>query len=428
MIRTHIFPCTLPKAVLDPLNQESGRIYSRALVTHYRAYRGSEVWLSRYGAMKLVDFYDAQDGQPRLLHAHSVDAAQEAFYKACKTAKACKQLDLPHAHYPRKRKFWRTTIWKATGIRKADGDLFLALARGREPLRVRLPNGLAAWPNEAFSEMRLVWDRAGRRYQWHLVVDDLVSDPEAAGSKVGAGDLNEIHPVALTDGEETLILSARALRSARQNTNRRLADIQRAQAAKVKNSRAWSKLQRRKKRFLAKQKRLTRDIGHKVSYQAVKWAKARKLSTLALGDVRDVADGKRLNAKSQQKVSNWSHGQLRRQITYKAVAAGIAVVVVDEAYTTQTCPNCGHRHKPKGRVYACPACGFRCARDAVGAANILSRQIHGQVGQIRPPAETKYRHPFGKLSFRTGKRSRLDTAQVAWADCHGRKSQEAAGL
>jgi hypothetical protein len=27
-----------------------------------------------------------------------------------------------------------------------------------------------------------------------------------------------------------------------------------------------------------------------------------------LGDVRDVADGKRLGKKSQQKISNWSHG------------------------------------------------------------------------------------------------------------------------
>ncbi len=27
---------------------------------------------------------------------------------------------------------------------------------------------------------------------------------------------------------------------------------------------------------------------------------------------------------------------------------------MDEAYTSQTCPNCGEHHKPKGRVYRCP--------------------------------------------------------------------------
>jgi len=101
MIRTHAFPCWLPKPEADALNQESGRIYSRVMVNHYRVYRQSgEVWLSQYDAMKLTDFYDAQDGQERLLHAHSVDAAQEGFYKACKTAKACKQAGLPMPTIP----------------------------------------------------------------------------------------------------------------------------------------------------------------------------------------------------------------------------------------------------------------------------------------------------------------------------------------
>jgi hypothetical protein len=153
MIRTHAFPCWLPKPEADALNQESGRIYSRVMVNHYRVYRQSgEVWLSQYDAMKLTDFYDAQDGQERLLHAHSVDAAQEGFYKACKTAKACKQAGLPNAHYPRKRKFWRTTIWKNSGIRAESGVLLLARARGLEPIRVNLPSQLASLPPKSFVE------------------------------------------------------------------------------------------------------------------------------------------------------------------------------------------------------------------------------------------------------------------------------------
>src|SRR5205814_2283438 len=50
----------------------------------------------------------------------------------------------------------------------------------------------------------------------------------------------------------------------------------------------------------------------------------------------------------------------------------LVVDTVDEHYTSQTCPRDGHRTKPKGRVYTCHVCGFRCARDIVGAANILS--------------------------------------------------------
>jgi len=151
---------------------------------------------------------------------------------------------------------------------------------------------------------------------------------------------------------------------------------------------------------------------HKVSRAVVACARQAQIGTLVLGDVRQVADGKRLNAKSQQKISNWSHGQVRAYLRYKAAAAGIPVELIDEAYTSQTCPNCGERHKPKGRRYCCPACGFRSHRDAVGAANILSRRRYGALGKVRPPAEIMYRYPF--CNRKTGKRSLVDTKQVAW--------------
>ena len=100
--------------------------------------------------------------------------------------------------------------------------------------------------------------------------------------------------------------------------------------------------------------------------------------------------------------------------------------LVEEAYTSQTCPGCGERHKPTGRRFLCPACGFASRRDAVGAANILSRYLYAEVGHVGPPRQAKYRHPFA----RAGKRSRQDTAQVARAvgDLAERKFREAAGL
>ena len=432
MIRTQMFPCALPKAEVDALNQESGRLYTRALVEHYRLYRQTGHWLSPASLEKLVDFYDAQEGRERILHAHSIDAAEQGFPKACKTAKANRDAG---AHYPHKRKAWRTTLWKNTVLKFQDGRLRLALAKGRAPLWVNVPSRLAALPADSFVEMRLVWDNAARHYVWHLVVDDGLPNAAAPGDRVMAGDLGEVHPIAVTDGETATVISARALRSVRQYTNKRLAEIQHLQARTTKGSRRWQKLQRRKQRFLAKQQRRTRDIEHKVSRAVVAEAVERQVGTLAIGDVREVADGKRLNAKSQQKVSNWSHGKLRQYITYKAEAAGIQVELVNEAHTTQTCPACGERHKPKGRRYRCPACGFVSHRDVVGAANILSRHQHGALGRVKPPpcGEIKYRHPFGKLSFQTGKRSRLDTAQVACDSVRSnispaREPQEAAAL
>jgi putative transposase len=128
-----------------------------------------------------------------------------------------------------------------------------------------------------------------------------------------------------------------------------------------------------------------------------------------------VADGERMSAKSQQKIGLWSHGTVRQYITYKAQAAGITVELVDEHDTSKTCPRCGHQHKPRGRVYRCPnpACGLVAHRDAVGAVNILSRKVHGELAKIVPPplCATTYRYPA--WVSRQGKRSPSDTGHVA---------------
>jgi len=251
----------------------------------------------------------------------------------------------------------------------------------------------------------------------------------APGTRTAAVDLGEIHPAALTEGKETCIITCRALRANQQYTAKRLSEIRARQDRKQTGSRSWRRLHRRKIRFLAKQKRRARDMEHKVSRAVVTWAKERHIGTLVIGDVRDVADGKRLNTKSQQKMGLWSHGRQRQYITYKAAAAGIAVRLIEEAYTSQTCPGtlpdgrgCRHRSKPKGRRYVCPACGFRAHRDGVGCANILSVHFTGECGHVLPPQET-YRHPFA------GKRSRLDTAHMAeFPTASTGRGSEAAGL
>jgi putative transposase len=244
---------------------------------------------------------------------------------------------------------------------------------------------------------------------------------------VVAVDLGEIHPAALTDGKEAVVITARRLRAARQYTAKRLSELQAKQASKKKGSGRWQRLQRRKCRFLAQQKRRARDIEHKVSRAVVDWAIERHVGTLAIGDVRDVADGKRVGAKSQQKIGLWSHGKVRNYITYKAKADGITVALVDEHHTSKTCPACGHQYKPRGRVYRCSKCGLVAHRDVVGSVNILSRKLHGELAKIvlPPLAATKYRYPVwvAKLS-RQGKRSRLDTPELARTASVGR---EAAG-
>ncbi len=387
MIRTQSIPCHLPKIQADTLNQESGRIYTETLVWHYRIYRHTGHWLSCFAAKRMGDYFSNT-----ILTAHSRDAAQEGFYKACKTAKTNRRI-LQGSRYPHKRKLYRTTIWKNTGIRQREGYLLLSLARGSDPIRVDYAT------SGKILEARLVYNLKHSSYDWHFVVEDGQAPSSAPGTGSAAIDLGEIHPVAITDGTEVLIVSCRALRSAAQHSDKVLAEIAKKRSRCVKDSRRMKRLNRAKSRFLAKQKRRRRDMEHKVSRVTIDWCREKEVGTLYIGDVRDVADKtkieKRLSRGSRQKVSHWPHGTIRRYLGYKAEAAGISLHDrVPEHHTSQTCPSCGARHKPKGRVYSC-ACGFVFPRDGVGCANILSRALYGVLGKVRPSL-VKYRRPFQK--------------------------------
>lgn len=156
MILTQVFRATQPKSMLDECNMESGRIYTRTMVEHWRIYRKHEVWLSQFDDMYMNDFLFKET----TLHAHSRDAAQEAFAKAVKTTHALRKAGFVDAQFPHKTKFWKTTIWKNTGIRVRDGVAFLARARGIEPIEVPLPFDQA---HLSFVEARLVYNRKTSR-------------------------------------------------------------------------------------------------------------------------------------------------------------------------------------------------------------------------------------------------------------------------
>jgi putative transposase len=251
MIRTRSLPCELPKAEADALNRESGRVYTETLVWHWRVCRRKDIWLRPGAAERLGDFLS-----DTTLHAHSRDAAQQGFYKACKTAKACREAGLD-VRYPHKRKFYRSTIWKNSGIRVRDAKVLLSRARGLEPIAF-------AWSGtETILEVRLVYDLKQRRYYWHLVLEDGQEAAAATGDRTAAIDLGEIHPVAITDGEEVCIVSCRELRSIAQQTNKKLAQIQQKQARCQRGSRHSRRLHRAKRKLLARQKRRRRDLEHK---------------------------------------------------------------------------------------------------------------------------------------------------------------------
>jgi putative transposase len=114
-----------------------------------------------------------------------------------------------------------------------------------------------------------------------------------------------------------------------------------------------------------------------------------------VGDVRDIQTGVSLGKRTNQKISQWPHGQFTRYLSEKAARLGIVVEWIDEAYSTKTCSVSGHVQpsSPRGRRFRCSGCGARVHRDVNGSANICSKAVYGVYSKVQ--ADTvKYLRPI----------------------------------
>jgi putative transposase len=124
------------------------------------------------------------------------------------------------------------------------------------------------------------------------------------------------------------------------------------------------------------------DCIHKISKLYLDYCLENNISKVYYGDLdsctRNSSD--RVNNLIGQKLNEWNYGELMLQLHNKLERYNIELVEVSEAYSSQTCPACGKRHKQKGRNYICE-CGYKQHRDLVGAMNILNFNSNTQIKQ-----------------------------------------------
>lgn len=136
------------------------------------------------------------------------------------------------------------------------------------------------------------------------------------------------------------------------------------------------KLQEAKKqkvleRINHKEQRIMKDIDHKISHDIVEMAVKNDVNVIKLEQLTNIRSTTRKSRKNNHSLHTWSFYRLTQYIEYKAKLAGIEVLYVNPAYTSQMCPACGKKHHAKDRNYVCK-CGCHIHRDLVGAINICN--------------------------------------------------------
>lgn len=137
------------------------------------------------------------------------------------------------------------------------------------------------------------------------------------------------------------------------------------------------------RRLSGKEQKFQKWLNHNISKQLVQDALILK-AALAFEDLTNIRES--LNQKPRSKTerlrtNHWAFYQLRLFVGYKAAIAGVPVVFVPPAYTSQTCSRCGHIHPVKGKsdrngkVFKCGHCGFEQDADVNAANNIAALGI-----------------------------------------------------
>jgi IS605 OrfB family transposase len=129
------------------------------------------------------------------------------------------------------------------------------------------------------------------------------------------------------------------------------------------------------KKRARKEARFAADTNHVIAKRIVTEAE-RTGRGIALEDLTGIRARVRLRKPQRVTLHSWAFAQLRQYTAYKAALAGVPVVYVDPAYTSQVCSDCGHiskKNRPDQATFCCTSCGFAEHADVNAARNIASR-------------------------------------------------------
>jgi putative transposase len=351
--------------------REAARLWADLVERHLRIRRRNLTWPSKARWQRWAK---------RRYSGLSAQSAQQIIGEFCEAVNSARQLRKhgQDTRYPWRKLKFRDVVYTNQDARIRDGHLILPNGQSGT-LRIRLPKAVAL-PGRLM-EVRLGLHRV-------VMVYEVLGEPKPAGPTIGV-DLGVNTLIAATDGETAVLISGRAAKATVQWRNKRIASASARQSRMTNGSRRWRRLQRRKRRMLAKAERRLKDLMHQATRQI---ANAFPNAKCYVGEPFNDA-AQKIGRVPAQQVSQACNRKIIQLLDYKTAGA----TTVDEAYTSQTCPVCGERSKHR-RTYRC-GCGVNGPRDVIGATNVLCVGQNRCLLPDRPlPAAIKYLRPWRSSS------------------------------
>ncbi|WP_328754069.1 transposase [Streptomyces sp. NBC_00269] len=144
--------------------------------------------------------------------------------------------------------------------------------------------------------------------------------------------------------------------------------------AKLQKKRTKSAKRRLKERSRREQRHV-KNTNHIIAKTIVTEAE-RTAHGIALEELRGIRRRVRLRKPQRVTLHSWAFAQLGDFIVYKAKRAGVPLVFVDPAYTSQMCSQCRHidkRNRVDQGLFICRGCGVVAHADRNASHNIAQR-------------------------------------------------------
>ena len=323
--------------------------------------------------MQAMLYYDV-----RARFGLSSNLAQQVFRRVAATRKTAK------AHGEAVKGFEPTSIQydqRILSFRECDSTVSLTLLHGRVRFRLHLGNYQRGRLRGQKPTSAQLCKYQNGTYAVHIQVKVVVPTPQAPTDVLGV-DLGRTDIAHTSEGESW---NGSGLRHCRDRFTRLRA------ALNHKASKGTRSTRRRCRQLLARlsgrEQHFQRHTNHCISKHLVETAHTKQVA-IALEDltgIRERTNQEPRPKRERRRSNSWAFYQLRQFVQYKAALAGVVLLLVPAAYTSQMCHACLHLGARKEKRFACinPACGWAGDADLNGAKNI--RTLGLNVSQARGP-------------------------------------------
>ncbi len=275
-------------------------------------------------------------------------------------------------------------------FREKDWTVSVKLLNSRQRIKLLIGNYQVGLLKGKDPKAATLVKRKNGEYYIHITLDEPIQ-PETKTDKVLGCDLGRTSICTTSEGQEWsgkkitdkrnhyAKLRAVIQKKADATPRRRTAQGNAHQAASKGTRSSRRRCRELLKRLSGNEKRFQKAINHEISRQLVNNAVTNK-QAIAIEDltgIRERTNKKPRSRKDKRLGNNWAFYQLRQFLTYKCVLAGVKLILVNPAWTSQTCHKCHAIGDRKGKKFTCNTCG-KFDSDWNGAKNIqaLGAQIN----------------------------------------------------